>query len=147
MSIDSKPTFTPKQITEMAQENANAFALASVAFLRERDISIDEFATYIGRCFAPGWEEMRGKTAREVAHLTALNMASVGAEVLSLTGDGSQAHLVIADWPSKDFCEFFSLSQSDVDPIWNLYEPVARYLDFNYTWKRRGDEVTMIFSR
>lgn len=147
MSTDSKPAFTPQQITDMAQENANAFALASVAFLREHKISIDDFATFVGQCYAPGWEEMRGKTAREVAQLTALNMASVGADVRSLTGDGTQAHLVIVDWPPKDFCEFFSLSPSEVDPLWNLYEPIARYLGFNYTWKRRGDEVTLIFSQ
>jgi hypothetical protein len=144
---DEKTIFTPEQIAEQAQGNATAVTLATIAYLREHDLAVDEYAAYVGRRFAPGWAEVQGRPPKDIAQMAALNMVSVGGTLQSLSGDDSQAQAVIRGWPSADWRTYFALDQADIDPIWNMFRPIAESLGLRYEWTRQGDEVTMAFSR
>jgi hypothetical protein len=144
---DEKTIFTLEQIAEQAQGNATALTLVTIAYLRDHDLAADEYVAYVGRRFAPGWAEMQGRPAKDIAQAAALNMVSVGGTLQSLSGDDSQAQAVIRDWPSADWRTYFALDQVDIDPIWNMFRSIAESLGFQYEWTRQGDEVTMTFSR
>ena len=144
---DEKTIFTPEQIAEQAQGNATAVTLVTIAYLREHNLAVDEYATYVGRRFAPGWAEMQGRPPKDIAQAAALNMVSVGGTLQSLSGDNSRAQAVIRGWPSADWRTYFALDQADIDPMWNMFRPIAESLGFQYEWTRQGDEVTMTFSR
>lgn len=147
MSDEIKTTFTPERIAEQAQGNATALCLATINYLRDHHLDVNEFWASVGRQFAPGWAEMQGRTTKDIAQAAALNMVSVGGTLQSLSGDDSQAEVVILGWPSEDDHTFFALDQTDTDPIWNIFQPIAEYLGLHYAWKRQGDEVTMTFWR
>ena len=144
---DEKTTFTPEQITAQAQMNATAFILGTIAYLRDHDLALDEFADYIGQRFAPGWAEMQGRPVKDIAQMAALNMVSVGGALQSLSGDDSQAQAVIQGWPSADWLAFFALDQTNIAPFWNVFKIIAESLGLQCEWTRQGDEVTLTFSR
>lgn len=144
---DEKTIFTLEQIAKQAQENATALTLATIAYLRDHDLAVDEYVAYVGRRFAGGWAEMEGRPTKDIAQMAALNMVSVGGTLQSLSGDDSQAQAVVLGWPSADWRTFFTLDQADIDPIWNMFRPIAESLGLQYEWTRQGDEVTMTFSR
>ena len=75
----------------------------------------------VGQRFAPGWAEMEGQPTKAVAQMAALNMVSVGGSVQSLSGDDSQAQAVIQGWPAEDWRTFFTLEQTEIDPVWNIF--------------------------
>jgi hypothetical protein len=147
MSDEMKTIFTPEQIANQAEGNATALALATIAYLRDHSLDIYEYCASVGRQFAPGWAELQGQTMKDIAQAAALNMVSVGGTLQSLSGDDSQAQAVILGWPSEDDLTFFTLDYADIDPFWNIFQPIAESLGVHYAWKRQGDKVTMIFSR
>ena len=106
---------------------------------------MDEFWAFVGRRFAPGWDQ--GLTAKEVALAAALNMVTGGWNLLSLSGDESQAEAVMGGWEFVEAPEFYELTLKEADTIWGAFGPIAESLGYVYAWKRQGDEVTMTFTR
>jgi len=144
---NEKTIFSSEQIGEQAQGNATALTLATISYLRDQDLAVEEYVAYVGRQFARGWAEMQSQPPKDIAQMAALNMVSVGGTLESLSGDETQAQAVILGWPSADSLRYFSLDQSDTDSLWNIFQPIAESLDLDYGWNRQGDEVTMTFSR
>src|SRR4028119_800682 len=78
MSDATNTEFTQEELSSQAQGNATALVLTTFAHLKERGLDPEEYAAFFGRCFAPGWEELRGRPVAEVARTAALNAVSVG---------------------------------------------------------------------
>jgi hypothetical protein len=60
MSDAANTEFTTEELLSYAQGNATAFALATIAYLKEQGLAVDDYVRFFGRRFAPGWEELRG---------------------------------------------------------------------------------------
>jgi hypothetical protein len=147
MSDATNAEFTSEELLSQAQGNATAMALTAIAFAKERDASADEFAFYVGRRFAPGWEEMRGQGVEDVARMVALNMVSVGGSLRSLSGDDTHAELLVAGWPDDESLGELGLTQSDGEALWNLWNPIMEYLGISYAWQRQDGDVKLTLDR
>jgi len=86
MSDAANTEFTTEELLSYAQGNATAFALATIAYLKEQGLAVDDYVRFFGRRFAPGWEELRGQPVADVARTAALNAVSVGGTLRSLSG-------------------------------------------------------------
>ncbi len=139
--------FTPEEICTQATGNAIAGGLALVRYARELGESPEVVAAWLGRTFAPGWEEMRGQGALNTMRTLALNLVSLGCDVRSLTGDERRAEAVAAGWPGDDNLMFFGVSQNEADALFGVFGPIAQDLDLRYDWQREGDTVRMTFEQ
>ena len=147
MSNSNEAEFTTEEVMSQAQGNATAFALASIAYAKEHDLAVEEYVAFVGQKFAPGWEELRGQSLREVARMAALNWVSVGGGLSSLSGDDQRAEVVIAGWPGEEELSELGVTQADSEPLWNIFEPIMEYLGIRYSWTRQDGAVRMIFER
>jgi hypothetical protein len=147
VSDSTNTHFTQEEVLEMAQGNATAFILTAFAYLKERGLDPDEYVAFFGRQVAPGWEDMRGRPVAEVARVAALNPVSVGATLLSLSGDDTHAEVLLAGWPDDEFMSALRLTQSDSDRLLNAFEPIMEYLGIRYAWQREGEAVRLSFDR
>jgi hypothetical protein len=139
--------FTEEELLNHAKGNVTAFILGSIALLKKDNRSVADWARSIGALFAPGWEEPRGKGALAAARIFALNAASAGATIESLTGDERQAQGVTAGWPSQEMLDFVGLNSADVDPFWTVFQPIADFLDLAYQWRVEGDRFTFTLAQ
>jgi hypothetical protein len=139
--------FTPDQIRNQAQGNVTAFILASIAYCKEQGRSPEEFITFVGKKFTPGWKAFKGESVKEVMDVVALNILSAGGKLVAVSADHALAQATFAGWPSFDDLEFFGLTQNDADVIWSIFQPIMAYLNLKYHWQREQDEVTVILSR
>jgi hypothetical protein len=144
--------FTPEQIAERGQDNWQHVLFGTIAYLKHRGLSVEDWAVFLGEQFAPGWGH--GYTARQFMEQAALNVVSAGASLRSLSGSAEWAESVVGDWPpqgklaSERFSHFFGLTQADVDPFWEIFGPIADYLGFQYEWHRESQEkLSFTFSR
>jgi hypothetical protein len=137
--------FTVEQIAERGEDNFQHVLFGTIAYLRDHGLSVEEWATYLGRQFAPGWGH--GYSARDFMLRCALNVASAGATIRSLSGNDTWAECVVGDWPpdgklaSDRMRHFFGLSQPDADPFWEIFRPIAEYLGFDYEWHRESEQM------
>lgn len=136
--------FTPEQVTERGQDNWQHVLFGTMAYLKERGLSVEDWAVFLGGLFAPGWGH--GYTARHFMEQAALNVVSAGASVRSMSGHDTWAESVVGDWPpqgklaSERFNHYFGLTQDDVDQFWEVFRPIAEYLGFRYEWNRESDQ-------
>ena len=79
MTEASNTDFTTEELFSQAKGNATAFVLTTIAYLKERDLAVEDFVEFFGRQFAPGWDELRTEPVAAVAQTVARNAVSVGA--------------------------------------------------------------------
>jgi hypothetical protein len=91
MSDANDMELTPEELLSQAQGYANAIALATIAYLKERGLAIEEYFEFVGQQFAPGWEELRGQPVADAARTATLNMVSVGGTLRSLQSNDTRA--------------------------------------------------------
>lgn len=139
--------FSSEELLSQAQGNATALALAAIAYLKDRNLPADEFFEFVGRRFAPVWEELRGRSTKVVARTAALNMVSVGGSLRSLTGDDDRAEVLIAGWPASEFLSELEVTQSESDALWHIFKPIMEYLGLRYAWQRHDEAVKMTLER
>jgi hypothetical protein len=145
ISDQTNTTFTPEEILKRSQENFSGLCHVVTAFLKEQNLSIDEFWSFVGKKYSSGWGQIT--SAKEVAFQAAFNMVSLGNQLHSLSGDQKQAQAKLSGWQTEDELAFFGIIQGDVDPIWGVFGPIAESLGYTYKWHREGDKIIMVFSR
>jgi hypothetical protein len=140
--------FTTEELLSYAQGNATAFALATIAYLKEHGLSVDDYVRFFGSRFAPGWEELRAQPATAVARAAAMNAVSVGGVLRSLSGDEARAEVIIEGWPDEEISGTLGLERSDGEAMWDSFEPIMEHLDIHYSWRPEEDgAVRMTFER
>lgn len=139
--------FSTEDLLPQAQGNATAFVLATIAYLKEHGLEVDDYVAFFGRQFAPGWEEMRDQPILEVARSAATNAVSIGGELRSLSGDDTHAEALLAGWPDEDISSTLGLAHHEGDAMWNSFVPIMERLNIRYAWQREGDAVRITFER
>lgn len=140
--------FTTDELLSYAQGNATAFALATIAYLKEQGLAVDDYVRFFGHRFAPGWEEMRSEPVTAVARTAALNAVSVGGTLRSLSGDEDRAEVIIEGWPDEEISGTLGLSRSDGEAMWDTFEPIMEHLGIRYSWQHEEEgAVRLAFER
>lgn len=136
--------FTQQRIEEQARANVNALILGSLAYAKAQGQGARHWATFMGQAFAPGWTST---TPRQAATLLALNCASAGMPIISVTGDETRGEAVTGDWPDPDDLAFFGLSQAEADEFWDIFAPIAQSLGLSFAWRRDGGQLHFSFTK
>lgn len=132
-------SFTADEVAAKARANLNAIILGSLAYTRAYGRDGRHWARALGQIFAVSWDEVA--TPAEAVQTIALNCAAMGMRVLALDGDEDHAEVVTGSWPSRDDLEYYGLTQAVADQVWTLFEPIAQFLGFTYSWRRDGDHL------
>ena len=148
MTDASNVEFTTDELLSYAQGNATAFVLATIAYLKEQGLAVDDYVRVFGRRFAPGWEELRSEPVAAVARTAALNAVSVGGTLRSLSGDEERAEVIIEGWPDEEISGTLGLSRSDGEAMWDSFEPIMEHQGIRYSWRHEEDgAVRLAFER
>ena len=140
--------FTTEELLSQAQGNATAFALATIAYLKEQGLAVDDYVRFFGSRFAPGWEELRDQPIVAVARTAAMNAVSVGGALRSFSGDEARAEVIIEGWPDEEISGVLGLERSDGEVMWDSFEPIMEHLGINYSWRHEEDgAVRLAFER
>ena len=147
MSDAANTEFATEELLSSAQGNATAFALATIAYLKEQGMAVDDYVRFFGRQFAPGWEELRGQPVAAVARAAARNAVSVGGTLRSLSGDEAKAEVLIEGWPDEEISSVLGLERSEGEKMWDSFEPIMEHLGIGYSWRREDGAVRLSFER
>jgi hypothetical protein len=140
--------FTTEELLAQAQGNATAFVLATIAYLKEQGLAVDDFVRFFGLRFAPGWEELRSQPVLAVARTAALNAVSVGGTLRSLSGDEAHAEMLIEGWPDEEISGVLGLSRGDGEAMWDSFEPIMEHIGIRYSWRHEENgPVRITFER
>jgi hypothetical protein len=148
MTDAANTRFTTEELLSYAQGNATAFVLATIAYLKEQGLAVDDYVRFFGSRFAPGWEELRDQPIVAVARTAAMNAVSVGGALRSFSGDEARAEVIIEGWPDEEISGVLGLERSDGEVMWDSFEPIMEHLGINYSWRHEEDgAVRLAFER
>jgi len=141
--------FTTEELLSYAQGNATAFALATIAYLKEHGLAVEDYVRFFGSKFAPGWEELRDQPLTAVARTAALNAVSVGGTLRSLSGEEDRAEVVIEGWPDEEISGMLGLRHDEGEVMWDSFEPIMEHLGIRYSWRHEQESgmVGLTFER
>jgi hypothetical protein len=138
MSEAADAQFTTEELLSSAQGNATAFVLATIAYLKEHDLAVDDYVRFFGSKFAPGWEELADQPLA-VARTVARNAVSVGGTLRSLSGSEEHAEVIVEGWPDKEISGVLGLERDDGEVMWDSFDPIMEHLGVCYSWGHEGD--------
>jgi hypothetical protein len=141
--------FSPEELLQQAQGNQSAFWHLAVRQARDRDGSVDSWATSVGEEFAPGWDELGDEaSARRVAKIAGYNLATTAdMHPVELTGDESRAELVV-EGPDQDWLDNSGTMRQDHDRANELiFRVIAARRGLTLDVRREGDRLHLVFAR
>jgi len=145
----------PKQVLlDGAQMALAGFLAGTLGFLKERNMSIQEWVSYIGEQFEGSLGVLEGEeVGRVMEHLLTLQVLPMGAEVISSRTTDGKVEVKLTPLPSRALLEKFGtsprellrgfgLTQKDFEAIYGMYEPAARAIGLRFTHQlKEGEEV------
>ena len=141
--------FSQEELLAQARGNQTAIWHLAVRRARERDGSVEEWGAYVGREFAPSWDEMGdAPSALDVARMAALNMATTAdLHPVSLSGDDSRAELLV-EGPEQEWMDDFGTRREDLDRVNELiFQAIAEGRGLTLESRRTADGLHLIFAR
>jgi uncharacterized protein involved in tellurium resistance len=140
--------FSTERLLEQAAGNQSALFLVALRWARERDGSVDAWATFLGDQFAEGWEEMRSAGAREVARQVGLNFAcGADSNFVGLEGDDSRGEAVI-EGPDAEWLADTGVSVADNDRANELiFRRIADGIGFSVETFRENGRLHIVLSK
>lgn len=125
--------------------NFNSLLLVTIEYLKQHQLSLQEYAHFVGTRFATQWGA--NLTPRQIAEGMAHNFSSVMAKIEELEGDETEAFFVMSGWlPEKDLLRYDG-KEADTDQFIALIQPVADKQNCTFEMERKGDRVTCKFKR
>jgi hypothetical protein len=141
--------FDRDRLLEQARDNQTAIWHMAARYAREREGSVDGWASFVGAGFAPGWDPMGDRpSARRVALQSALNMATTSdMHPASLTGDDDRAELVL-EGPEQEWLDDFGTTRDDIDRTNELvFRAIADGRGLTLEFRREDDGLHLVFAR
>ena len=139
----TKPT--PEELHAGGAGNYQALMLTTLEFLKQHQISILDYAHFIGKRLSESWAA--NLTAYQLAQTMAFNFMSVGAKLEELQGDENESRIVITGWPNAEHLAAFSGSVEDVDLFTQLVSKIAEDQNCSFEMKRQGERLGIYFRR
>jgi hypothetical protein len=148
----AKKSVSKEVLLDGAQMALSAFLAGTMGFLKERNISIQEWVSYIGEQFEGSLGALEGEEAgRVMEHLLTLQVLPLGAEVISSRATQDKAEVTLTPLPSRAVLEKFGttprellrgfgVSQRDFEAIYAMYEPAAKAIGLRFTHQLKGGQ-------
>jgi hypothetical protein len=141
--------FDRDELLEQARGNSSAIWHMAARYAREREGSVDGWASYVGAAFAPSWDPMGDRpSAHRVALQSALNMATTGdMHPLDVTGDDERAELLL-DGPEQEYLDEFGTTVDDIDRTNELvFRAIAEGRGLRFDCHRDDAGLHLVFER
>ena len=139
--------FTAEEITEQMKNNLGFMYMAPITYFVKNNLAMDEYVKYIGELAAKGWEIAKGWPLKDVARQLALNYATLGATKVAINVGETEATVKLDEWLSEDDLQYYGISQNDCDRVLAIGEPIAEFLDLQFSWKREKDSLIMTLKK
>jgi len=141
--------FSDAEILEQTRSDSAAVWHMAARWAREREGSVDGWASFVGREFAPSWDGLGDQaSARDVAQQVGLIMAGLAdMRPAELSGDASRAELVV-EGPDPESLDSFGTRVADIDRTHELvFGAIAERRGMTLETRRDDAGLHLLFAR
>src|SRR5512136_289049 len=145
----------PKEmLLDGAQMSLSAFIAGTMGFLKQQNIPIKDWVSYIGEQFEGSLGELEGeKAGRVMDHLLAL-----GVDILSSQSTPNKAEATLTSLPSRTVLEKFGttprellrgfgVTKKEFESVLSMYEPAAAAIGLKFKYQSKDDQEILTLER
>ena len=130
------------ELLEQGQANAQAVIIATVAYLQERGVPLDDWAVGIGRRFTAAWGAPEPWAAGEFLDAMLTNLRSLGAVVeWADLDDPTVASATLSNLFDEEQCLLFGTERADALLDLDATRQIAAQRGLVWEWQSDGDDV------
>ncbi len=130
------------ELLEQGQANAQALIIATVAYLQERGVPLDDWSAGIGRRFTAAWGAPEPWPAGEFLDAMLTNLRSLGAVVeWADLDDATVASATLSNLFDEEQCLLFGTSREDALNYLDATREIAAMRGLAWEWQSDGDDV------
>ena len=127
-----------------AQMGLSMVLAGTIGFLKKQDLSIEDWAKYIGEAFEGALGDLEGAPLDTVMeHLLTLDVLPTGVEVVSSESTSRKAEVTVTPLPSRallkkfgttprEFLSGFGITKQDLASVYAMYEPAAKSIGLEF---------------
>jgi hypothetical protein len=155
----AKIKVSKEMLLDGAQMGMAATVAAIAGFLKERNIPLKDFVTYLGESFEGSFGDLEGRGADEVMeHLLTLEVLPMGAEVISSQLTVERAEVTLTTLPPasvlekfgtspKELLKGFGVTQKEYESIYESYAPAIKAIGLSFKHKVKDGQETLILEK
>jgi len=150
----------PKEmLLDGAQMTLSAFIAGTMGFLKERNIPIKDWVSYIGEQFEGSLGELEGEEAGNVmGHLLTLQVLPLGVDIVSSKSTRDKAEARLTSLPSRtilgkfgttprELLRGFGVTKKEFESILSMYEPAAKAIGLKLKCQSKDDQQILTLER
>ena len=150
----------PKEmLLDGAQMSLSAFIAGTMGFLKQQNIPIKDWVSYIGEQFEGSLGELEGEEAGNVmGHILTLEVLPLGVDIVSSQSTPDKAEARLTSLPSRTVLEKFgttprellrgfSVTKKEFESILSMYEPAAAAIGLKFKYQSKDDEEILTLER
>ena len=150
----------PKEmLLDGAQMTISAFIAGTMGFLKEKNIPIKDWVSYIGEQFEGSLAELEGEEAGNVmGHLLTLEVLPLGVDIVSTKSTPDKAEARLTSLPSRTVLEKFGttprellrgfgVTKKEFESVLSMYEPAATAIGLKLNYQSKDDQEILTLER
>ncbi len=155
----NKKDVPKKVLLDGAQMILSALLAGTMGFLKQRNIAIKEWVSYIGDAFDGSLGDLEGEAVDKVMeHLVTLQLLPLGSEAVSSQATVDKAEVTMTPLPSRtvlekfgttpeDLLESFGVTQKEFASIYGIYVPAAKAINLRFKHQLKGGQEVVSLER
>jgi hypothetical protein len=159
MKVARKKDVPTEILLDGAQMALSAFIAGTMGFLKQQDITIKDWVSYIGEQFEGSLGELKGEEVGKVMeHLLTLEVLPLGVDMLSSQSSPDKAEARLTSLPSRTVLEKFGttprellrgfgVTKKEFESILSMYEPAARAIGLKFKYQSKDDQEILTLER
>ena len=140
----AKEQVSKEVLLDGAQMDLSVVLAGTMGFLKKHNLSIEDWAKYIGEAFEGALGDLEGAPLDTVMeHLLTLDVLPMGAEVVSSESTSRKAEATLTPLPSRallkkfgttprEFLSGFGVTKQDLALVYAIYEPAAKAIGLEF---------------
>ena len=140
----AKEEVSKEVLLDGAQMGLSMVLAGTMGFLKKQDLSIEDWAKYIGEAFEGALGDLEGAPLDTVMeHLLTLDVLPMGVEVVSSRSTSRKTEVTVTPLPSRallkkfgttpgEFLSGFGITKQDLASVYAMYEPAAKSIGLEF---------------
>jgi hypothetical protein len=150
----------PKEmLLDGAQMTISGLIAGTMGFLKQHDIPIKDWVSYIGEQFEGSLADLEGEEAGNVmGHLLTLEVLPLGVDILSTKSTPDKAEARVTSLPSRTVLEKFGttprellrgfgVTRKEFESVLSMYGPAATAIGLKFNYQSKDDQEILTLER
>jgi len=155
----AKANVSKQMLLDGGQMIISAVLAGTMGFLKERDIPIKDWVSYIGENFEGSLGDLEGEGVYQVMqHLLGLQILPLGVDIISTNFTEKKAEVTLTPLPSRavlekfgttprDLLRGFGVTLKDFESIYAMHEPATKAIGLHFTHQLKDGKQVLSLER